>query len=245
MARANFGAAARRASDSCLRRGQERPAGVAQLLFDLGERRLAAGQRLVFRRQPIAMRNRLLERPAVLALEPLDQRQAILDLLQSSGRRVDAVREIAQREGEVLELRLDAVAGVEVRREARIDGRQLADALPHVAERGERRAFVVVQLGVAFAAQPLNGVGAAQQLPIGGERFVFARLQVGLLQFVQLELDEVEARGPLPIVHAQPIELFAPSANGGERVRHRARVIASRPAHESSNARCCVGSSSC
>ncbi len=88
-----------------LRCGQEGPAGVGELPLDLGQRRLAAGQRLVFRRQPIAMRDRLLERAAVLALEPFDQRQAILDLLQSSRRRVDAVDEIAQREREVLELR--------------------------------------------------------------------------------------------------------------------------------------------
>ena len=134
MARANAAAAVRRASDKALRRGEEGPSGVGQLLLDFGQRRLAAGQRLVFRRQPLAMRDGLLERAAVLALEPFDQRQAILDLLQSSRRCVDAAREIAQREREVLQLRLDGLAGVEVRRKARINGGQLPHALPHVAE---------------------------------------------------------------------------------------------------------------
>ena len=112
------------------------------------------------------------------------------------------------------------VAGVEVRSKTRIDGRQLANPLPHVAEQGERRALVVVQLRVAFGAEPLDGVGAAEQLAIGGERFILARLQVGLAQFVQLELDEIQTRRPLAIVHPQAIELVAPPANGGERTRH-------------------------
>ena len=94
----------------------------------------------------------------------------------------------------------------------------------------ERRVFGVVQLRVALAAQPLNGVGAAQQLAIGGERLVLARLQVGLLQFAQLELDEIETRRPLAVVHPQPIELLAQAAHRRERARHlRAWRLEARP----------------
>ena len=99
-----------------------------------------------------------------------------------------------------------------------------------MAERGERRRLGVVQLRVAFAAQPLDGVGAAQQLSIGGERFVFAGCEVGLLQLAELELDEIEPRRALAIVHAQSIELFAQPADGGECRRHlRARRVEAGP----------------
>ena len=56
------------------------------------------------------------ERRAVLPLQPLEQRQPVLDLLQARGRRVDAGGVAAEERGEVLELRLDRVARVEVRR---------------------------------------------------------------------------------------------------------------------------------
>src|SRR5687768_16247384 len=98
------------------------------------------------------MRDGVVEGSAVFALEPLDQREAIFDLLQAAGRGIDAVGEAAKGKRQVFELRLDAVAGVEVWREPRIDRRELAHALPHVAERGERRRLVVVQLRVALAA---------------------------------------------------------------------------------------------
>ena len=99
-----------------------------------------------------------------------------------------------------------------------------------MAERSERRRLVVVQLRVAFATQPLNRVSTTQQLPIGGERFVLARRQVGLPQFVQLEHDEIESRRPLAIVHAQPVELLAQPADAGECRRHlRTRRVETCP----------------
>ena len=82
-----------------------------------------------------------------------------------AGRRVDAVGVAAQEERQVLELRLDAVARLEIRRELRIDRRQLADPLPDAAEPGEHRVVAVVERRVALLAQPLHALGAREHLP--------------------------------------------------------------------------------
>src|SRR5688572_32048593 len=152
--------------------------------------------------------DRSVQAAAMFSFQPFDQREAVLDLLQPAGRRVQTVDDVPQREREVLELRLDVVSRIEMRCESRIDRSELADPLPDTAERGERRRVVVVELRVALAAKPLNGVGAAQQLPFGAQRFILARLQIRFLQLSELELDEVEARRSLAIVHPQSIELL-------------------------------------
>ena len=45
----------------------------------------------------------------MLPLESLEQREAVFHFLQPGWRRVDAVREVAEREGQIFELSLDAV----------------------------------------------------------------------------------------------------------------------------------------
>ncbi len=55
------------------------------------------------------------QRRPMFALQPLEQREPVFDLLQPGRRRLDAVGIAAQVQGEILELRLDAVARVEVR----------------------------------------------------------------------------------------------------------------------------------
>ena len=64
----------------------------------------AAGQRRVLGGQRLAARDHLVQRRSVLALQAFEQRQAVLDFLQPSRRRVDAVAEIPQRERQVFEL---------------------------------------------------------------------------------------------------------------------------------------------
>jgi hypothetical protein len=148
----------------------------------------------------------LLQRGAVLPLQPLEQRQPVLDLLQPRRRGVHAVGIAAQEVGEVLELRLDAVAGVHVRRELRVDGRQLADALPHAAQAREHGAVAVVQRAVALLAQPLQPLGARQHLARG-----------------ELEGDQVEARRLLARVHPRAFELVAQRPHAGPGLGHPRR----------------------
>ena len=76
----------------------------------------------------------LLQAWPVLPLQALEQRQAILDLLQPLGGRVDPVRIGAEKECEILELPFDALAGIDVWSELRIDRGELTHPLPHAAE---------------------------------------------------------------------------------------------------------------
>ena len=180
--------------------------------------------------EAIAMRDCLLEGAAMLSFEPLDERQAIFHVLQTLRRRIDSAGEVAERERQIVELRLDAVPRFEVRREPRIDRGELADPFPDAAEDDERRFLGVVKLGVTFPAQALDGVGAAQQLPLRAQCLVLAVLQVRFLQLAELECDQVETRRALAIVHAQAIELLAKSADVVEGRRDvGARGIEARP----------------
>ena len=135
----------------------------------------------MFRGQAIATFNRGFEGTAVLPLQALDQGQTVFDLLQPGRRGINAIGEVAEREGEILELGLDAVAGIQVRREPGVNRGQLPHPLPDPAEPSEGGRLRVVEFGVSLVAEPMNRVGASQQLPIGGERFILADLQVGLL----------------------------------------------------------------
>src|SRR4029453_10440084 len=134
------------------------------------------------------------------------------------------------RERQVVELGLDAVPGLEVWREPRIDHGELADALPDAAEAGDRRFLRVVELRVALTAQTLDGVGAAQQLPLRTQCLVLTRLQVRLPQLAELEFDEVETRRARAIVHAEAIELLAKGPHIAESRRDvRPRGVEARP----------------
>ena len=105
------------------------------------------------------------ERRAVLLLQTLEQREAVLDLLEPRRRGVDVLRVGAQEEREVLELRLDRVARLDVGRELRVERGELADLLPHRPERRQRGVVAVVERGVGVGAQPLQAIGVREDLP--------------------------------------------------------------------------------
>ena len=72
---------------------------------------------------------------------------------------------VAQGEREVLELRLDGVAGLEVRAKRRVDRRQLRDALPDPSERGQHGAFRARRAGRSSRWQRrLDALGVRQHL---------------------------------------------------------------------------------
>ena len=81
-----------------------------------------------------------------------------------AGRGVETLLVVAQRQRQVLELGLDAVAGRERAREHRVDRRQLADPLPDLAEGRERRAPRRRRAGVGFAAQRGQPSGVPEHL---------------------------------------------------------------------------------
>ena len=74
----------------------------------------------------------------MLPLQTFEQRKAILDLLQTRGRGVDAIGVVAEEVREILELRFDRVARIQIRTELRIDVGQFA-----VAKMGMVRLFLL------------------------------------------------------------------------------------------------------
>jgi hypothetical protein len=79
-------------------------------------------------------RQHLGQRRSVLALQTLEQGEPVLHLLQPRGRRVDSRGVRSQEVREVLELRLDAIARLDMRREARVERAQILEPLPDDAE---------------------------------------------------------------------------------------------------------------
>ncbi len=82
----------------------------------------------------------------------------------------------SQKEGEILELRFDRRAGVEIGTEPPVEGRQLADFLPDDAERGEDGLVSFIQRVVDVAAQSLQLVGIRENRPCRRELVILARL---------------------------------------------------------------------
>jgi hypothetical protein len=83
-----------------------------------------------------------------------------------------------------------------------IDRRKLPHSPPHTGERRQHRAVLLVQGGIAFLAQQLDPFRAREHLPGGAQFLVFARLRCGLLDFGQLEGDEIQPRRFLAPIHA-------------------------------------------
>src|SRR5207302_3918121 len=110
------------------------------------------------------------------------------------------VRVAPKEEGQVLELRLDAVARLEVRLKSRIERRELGDATPDVAQFRENRAVALVQRRVALDAKPLDALRAGEHLPERRELDVlrrlarFRRLERRAIELSQLKGDHVQAR---------------------------------------------------
>ena len=73
----------------------------------------------------------------------------------------------------------------------------------------QRRLLIVVQLLVAVLAEAHYAIGTSQDLTIGGERFVLASYERRVLQLAELELNQLEPRGPFAVVHAKAIDQLA------------------------------------
>ena len=123
----------------------------------------------------VAPRDDLAERRPVLALQAIEKGQPLLDLLQAGRRRFDAVGVPPQEQREILELRLDAVARVQVGLKLRVERRQLRHAAPDMAEARQNRFVAFVQRRIALLAQPLHALGARQHLTQSRQLDIFAR----------------------------------------------------------------------
>ena len=111
----------------------------------------------------------------------------------------------SQEVGQVLELRLHRLAGVEVGRERCVERGQVTELAPDHAEGRERSLVSLVQRVVGLAAQALQLVGVGEHRARGGELLVLARLRVDALDLGELERQELGPGGLLALTGHEPL----------------------------------------
>jgi biopolymer transport protein TolQ len=89
-----------------------------------------------------------------------------------------------------------------------------------VVEPRQGRLLIVIELVIALLAQPLDAIGAAENLPVADQCLVFSGNQRGAGQLGQLELDQFQPRSALAAVHPQPVNLLPEGVQLVERARY-------------------------
>src|SRR5205814_8147723 len=144
--------------------------------------------------------------------------ETLLDLLQMRGRRFDPFGVAAEKSGEILELRLDAVARIDIRMKLRIERCQLRDAPPDAPESREERVVAFVKRRVTLRAEPLDAFSAGEHLADRGELDVLGRiLQRRAIELAQLECQQVDAGVAVLSGRAHAFELRSERAHRLER----------------------------
>ncbi len=155
-----------------------------------------------FDAQRVAPRDGVLEPRTVLAFDPFEKSEPVLDFLQLCRRRLDPVRIPAEEPRQILELRLDAVARVEIGLKLRVHARELANPPPHAAERRQRRIVAVVERRIAFFAEALEALRVRENVAGRFELRVLAIAQRGAIEFGQLKRCKLLASAALrPRLH--------------------------------------------
>ena len=185
------------------------------------EVRVAVGQRVELGGQ----RGQALEQlgPTVLAPQPTQELEAVVDPRQALGIAVDAIGVAAQRGGGVVghHPRLGELARQRI--EAGVEPHQLVELARGVGQAIERAA-----VAVATVERRHRGPGAEPQLlgrrqpgPLADQALVLAALELGAVELVLLEPHEVGALGALAIVAAEVGDL---RVDAGELVPRRAHL---------------------
>ena len=159
----------------------------------------------------------------MLALEPLEQRQALLDLVQPPRRRVHGLAVAAQLARQVVGLDREGARAIRQHVERRVDA---ADRLQGLRRARERARGALAALGRdrldparGGQAQPLE---VAQPLALGGQLVLLGVARRGGVDLRQLPLEQVELAVTRPGALAQRHELAEQRAlarmDGGERL---------------------------
>ena len=155
---------------------------ATSVAFGQIESMLAALIELVqFAPHAVPARNDIGQRRAVFALHPLELRQPLFYLLQVASRGVNPIGVAAQKQREILELRLDAVARVDVRNELRIERREFPHSPPDLTQTGKDGVVALVERGVALGAQALDVFRIRQDCPPRTQLLVFTHDQRGAI----------------------------------------------------------------
>ena len=194
--RANSAAACRRARPSACAAARYRSRARACSRSSSTRRSSTRSSSVSSWRSASRLRNDIAKRRAIFPLEPLEQRQPVFDLLEPCRRGFDVVSVAPQKEREILELRLDSVARLEIRLERRIQRGELCHPPPDAAEVRQRGPVALIQQRVAFRAQPPDALGAREHLPGRRQLDVFSRLP--WLEGRSIELTELKDRELMP-----------------------------------------------
>src|SRR5262249_29513542 len=146
-------------------------------------------------------------------------RNPVFDVLQPTRRRVDRLAVVAEEEGEVLQLRIESGAALEIRRHARVERREVANSLPDGRERVEHRAVLLVKELIRLGAGREQALGVREARAFRRERLILARLRRRSPDLVALERQQIDARELLAFVEPQRIELRTERAEPLERLR--------------------------
>ena len=166
----------------------------------------------------------------MLALQPVEQREPLLDLVEPAGRGLDRLPVPPQLAGQVVRLDGEGLRAVGQRVERRVDP---AGGFEPVGRGGERR-------GGAFAAGVVPGQGGrraagraqqrrdvAEPLALGQQRLLLGLAGIRPVDLLELPLEQVELAVARARAGAQGLELLAqrPLARVGGRERLPARGL--------------------
>ena len=129
---------------------------------------------------------------AIFALQLIEQRQAVLDLLQAAGIRLQARKIVAQAVRRLLDGHLGRLKILAEARERWIDAAHFVQPFgcqAHLRQRGFGR---IVERGVGGAGVLLQAAEVLQDAALGIERFVFAGGGRGALDLPALEFPEIQ-----------------------------------------------------
>ena len=140
------------------------------------------------------------ERAAVLALQPVEQREALLELVKPAGRRVDALAVAAQLGRQVVGLDGERLRAVGQRVELRVDtvhGLRAPEAAMASADAAPPWSSPL-NASSAPPAAPMQRLEVAQPLALGEQRLLLGLVGVRALDLLELPLEQVE----LPVARA-------------------------------------------
>ena len=135
-------------------------------------------------------------RRAVLPLEPLDERQARLDLVEPAGADLEPLAVVAQEQREVVELGAHGRPSPPGAAGTGIDRAELLDALEDLPEPREHRRLVLEEQRVGLAAQAGEPAGVGLERLLAAERLFLAGLERRLLDLAAWNSSISRRRSP-------------------------------------------------
>ena len=165
---------------------------------------------------------------AVLARQPLERVQPVIDRLQAAGLEDDRVAQCAHRRERLVHLYARGLQRLHGRRERGVQPAEVGQDAGRPGEPGRRGGGVVLQQRADLLQPGCEPLGVLEPLPFRPQLPLFARTQPRGVQLGHLEAQEVLALRAVAPGAAAALEIVARLAvlgeEGGEALAHRLRV---------------------